>query len=105
MAAKCHRQDEGEAHLGLGGQCCGGLRIPVGQLLLLDRHLVIRKHHFPSLMIPILLVRFCRMTLVIGRFAYVLTLFPWSMPFKGYHQCYIRFIITFHFMFDRWIII
>lgn len=55
MDTELHRQDEGKARLGLGGQCGGGLWIPVGQLLLLDRHLVIQMRHLPSLMIPSLL--------------------------------------------------
>lgn len=40
MAAQFNWKDERQAIVGLGGQCCGGLRIPLGQLLLLDCYTV-----------------------------------------------------------------
>lgn len=40
MAAQFNWKDERQAVVGLGGQCCGGLRIPLGQLLLLDCYTV-----------------------------------------------------------------
>lgn len=52
MDPECNRQDEREAAPGPRGKRGGGLRISVGQLLLLDSHVVIALLALPSPVIP-----------------------------------------------------
>lgn len=59
LVAQHDRQDEGQASPGLGGQRCRGLRIPLGQLLLLDCYPVISLSLHLLLMIPSFLLHHC----------------------------------------------
>lgn len=115
MDSECNRQDEREAAPGPRGKRGGGLRISVGQLLLLHRHDVIALLALPSPVIPSFFFFFSSIfltTLVIGTFSFVCG--SLDRPLIGYRQCYIRFImssfhvdgqiIEFRLVFDRTIL-
>lgn len=51
MAEVPYREDEGQAVAGLGGWCYRGLRVPMGQLLLLDGDSIIFPLRFLSFVI------------------------------------------------------